>query len=52
MTALLASRIRALAHRRMALAALRANSSLAVRLKRYNYHSEIARNLENAGGAQ
>lgn len=52
MTALLASRIRALAHRRMALAALRANSSLAVRLKRYNHHSEIARNLENAGGAQ
>lgn len=51
MTALLASRIRALAHRRMALAALRANSSLAVRLKRYNHHSEIARNLENAGGA-
>lgn len=52
MTSTIPSRIRALAHRRMALAALRANSSLAVRLKRYNHHSEIARNLENAGGAQ
>lgn len=52
MTVLLASRIRALAHRRMALAALRANSSLAVRLKRYNHHSEIARSLEHAGGAR
>lgn len=52
MTALIPSKIRALAHRRMALAALRANSSLAVRLKRYNRHTEIARSLENAGGVQ
>ncbi|WP_218575775.1 hypothetical protein [Pseudomonas sp. PICF6] len=52
MTALFPNAIRALAHRRMALSALRANSSLSVRLKRYNHHSEIARKLENAGGAQ
>ncbi|GFM68698.1 hypothetical protein PSCICJ_48160 [Pseudomonas cichorii] len=43
--------IRALAHRRMALSALRANSSLAVRLNRYNSHMDRARALENAGGA-
>lgn len=46
MPAIIPSKIRALAHRRMALSALRANSSLSVRLKRYNYHSEIARELE------
>lgn len=46
------SRIRAYAHRRLALAALRANSSLSVRLARYNHHSEIARTLEAQGGAQ
>ena len=46
MTTLIPSAIRALAHRRMALSALRANSSLSVRLKRYNHHSEIARELE------
>ena len=42
------SSIRALAHRRMALSALRANSSLAVRLKRYNTHMAIARSCEAA----
>jgi hypothetical protein len=34
------------AHRAMAMAALRANSSLSVRLKRYSHHVEIARSLE------
>ena len=37
---------RASAHRRMALAALHANSSLSTRLKRYNAHMHIARALE------
>ena len=46
------SAIRAFAHRRMALSALRANSSLSVRLARYNSHIAIARTLESAGGAQ
>jgi hypothetical protein len=46
------SKIRAYAHRRLALAALRANSSLSVRLARYNYHANIARALEGQGGAQ
>lgn len=46
------SAIRAFAHRRMALSALRANSSLSVRLARYNSHMTIARSLESAGGAQ
>lgn len=41
------SKIRAAAHRAMALAALHANSSLSVRLKRYNAHMEIARALES-----
>lgn len=49
--ALIPSAIRAFAHRRMALSALRANSSLSVRLKRYNAHMEQARNLEAPGGA-
>lgn len=40
------SKIRALAHRRMALAALHADSSLAVRLNRYNEHMSQARALE------
>lgn len=44
--ALIPPKVRAFAHRRMALSALRANSSLSVRLKRYNHHSEIARELE------
>ena len=52
MTATVTSKIRALAHRRMALSALRANSSLSVRLKRYNHHMAQARNLECLGGVQ
>ena len=52
MTTLIPSKIRALAHRRMALSALRANSSLSVRLTRYNAHMNIARTLENAGDAK
>ncbi|WP_273200881.1 hypothetical protein [Pseudomonas sp.] len=51
MTTLIPSKIRAIAHRRMALSALRANSSLSVRLKRYNHHMTIVRSLE-AGGVQ
>ena len=42
------SKIRALAHRRMALSALRTNSSLATCLKRYNDHMSIARELGSA----
>lgn len=34
------------AHKAMALAALRADSSLATRLKRYNQHMDLARALE------
>ena len=49
--ALIPSAIRAFAHRRVALSALRANSSLFVRLTRYNNHMTIARNLETVGGA-
>ena len=45
-------KIRAAAHRAMALAALHANSSLATRLTRYNAHMAKARALETAGGAQ
>lgn len=41
------SKSRAAAHRAMALAALHANSSLSVRLKRYNAHMEIVRALES-----
>lgn len=52
MHALTPSKIRAYAHRRLALAALRANSSLSVRLSRYNHHAEVARALEAQGGAQ
>ena len=37
---------RAAAHRAMALSALRANSSLSVRLRRYNQHMERARAIE------
>jgi len=44
--------IRATAHRRMALSALRANSSLSVRLKRYNHHITQARTLEAQGAVQ
>jgi hypothetical protein len=35
----------------MAIAALHADSSLSVRLKRYNAHMEQARTLEAVGGA-
>ena len=52
MTALIPSKVRALAHRRMALAALHADSSLATRLSRYNHHMAIVRALEAQGGAQ
>jgi len=52
MPALIPSAIRALAHRRMALSALRANSSLSVRLARYNAHMAIVRTLETSGGVQ
>ena len=46
------SRLRAAAHRRMAFAALRADSSAATRLARYQYHMSKARALEAVGGAQ
>lgn len=41
-----ALRERASAHRAMALAALRADSSLSTRLSRYNHHMSVARALE------
>lgn len=44
-----ALKARAAAHRAMALAALSSNSSLAVRLRRYNHHQLIARDLEALG---
>ena len=49
--AFIPQQVRAFAHRRMALSALRANSSLSVRLERYNAHMAIVRTLEAAGGA-
>jgi hypothetical protein len=49
---LIPPQIRALAHRRMALSALRADSSLSVRLERYNAHMAIVRTLEAQGGVQ
>ncbi|MBL3873558.1 hypothetical protein EGV01_16105 [Pseudomonas syringae pv. theae] len=52
MATLTPSTIRALAHRRMALSALHADSSLATRLKRYNHHMDIVRALEAQGGVQ
>ncbi len=45
------SRIRAKAHRRMALAALHGDRSLQSRLDRYNHHMAIVRRLE-AGEVQ
>ena len=51
MHALNPSKIRAAAHRAMALAALHANSSLATRLARYNTHMAKARALEATDGA-
>jgi len=50
--ALIPPSFRAFAHRRMALSALRTNSSLSVRLASYNAHMNIVRTLEAAGGAQ
>lgn len=44
--------IRAAAHRRMAFAALNADSSLSTRLARYTHHITKARALEAVGGAQ
>ena len=46
MHALIPSKIRAAAHRAMAIAALHADSSLSVRLKRYNAAMAKARSLE------
>lgn len=46
------SAIRVFAHRRMALSALRANSSLPVRLARCNSHMAIVRTLEAQGEAK
>ena len=43
---------RAHAHRAMALAALRSDSSLANRLRRYNHHITIARALEASSTQQ
>ena len=51
MHALSPSKIRAAAHRAMAIAALHADSSLSVRLKRYNAAMAKARVLEAQGGA-
>ena len=42
---------KAAAHRAMAIAALHADSSLSVRLRRWNHHMTIARTLEAIGGA-
>lgn len=52
MHALIPSKIRAFAHRKLALCALRAKSSLSLRLKRYNHHIDQARALEAQGGEQ
>ena len=46
------SRLRAAAHRRIAFAALRADSSAATRLARYQHHITKARALESKGGEQ
>ena len=45
------SKFRAAAHRRMAFAALNADSSLSTRVTRYQHHMNKARALE-AGGVQ
>ena len=42
----IASARRARAHRKMAFAALRSDSSAAVRLRRYNHHMTKARHLD------
>lgn len=49
--ALFTPKLRALAHRRMALSALRADSYLSVRFKRYNAHLAIAPTLEVVEGS-
>lgn len=46
------SKARAAFHRVCALAALHADSSLSVRLTRYNAHMAIVRTLESVGGVQ
>lgn len=43
-------KIRGLAHRRMAFSALRADSALSIRLKRYNSHMSIARTIQVLSG--
>lgn len=45
------SKARAAFHRACALAALHADSSLSVRLKRYSHHMAIVRTLKEQGGA-
>ena len=52
MHAIIPSKIRAAAHRAMAIAALHADSALSVRLKRYNAQMTIARTLEAVEVAQ
>ena len=52
MHALIPSNIRALVHRRLALTALRAKTSISVRLELYNAHMSAARTLDNLRGAQ
>ncbi|MNR13125.1 hypothetical protein D3C85_1295130 [compost metagenome] len=47
-----ALRERASAHRAMAVAALHSDSSLSVRLKRYNRHMAITRSLEDTAAQQ
>jgi hypothetical protein len=52
MTALIPSKIRALANRRIALSSLHTDSSLAVLFKRYNHHMALVRTLEAQGGVR
>lgn len=52
MHALNPSKIRAAAHRAMALAALHTNSSLSTRIARYNLHMSKARAHAAKGGVQ
>ena len=52
MHSLVPSKIRALALRRMAIAALHADSSLSVRLRRYNAAMEKARALETCSASE
>jgi len=51
MTTINPPKIRAAAHRAMALAALHANSSLCTRIARYNLHMAQARSRATKGGA-